>query len=175
MWGRRRLRCQNQHQPSRGITTIRAPHPRRRAVLSQNQHQPSRGITTIPVSISNLRNSSQNQHQPSRGITTNVYSDGSGQSARQNQHQPSRGITTTSSKRIAPFFLARININPVEGLQRQALDTLVRSAWGPESTSTQSRDYNNVIPQDFNALPMPESTSTQSRDYNMRSTLTLKL
>ncbi len=86
--------CQNQHQPSRGITTG-ASQASRGNGMSQNQHQPSRGITTSQpghqatvgggpeststqsrdynhtgVALAGWRNHSQNQHQPSRGITT---------------------------------------------------------------------------------------------------------
>ncbi len=38
-------------------------------------------------------------------------------------------------------------------------------AW-PESTSTQSRDYNISAWRSASAFAAPESTSTQSRDYN---------
>ncbi len=64
---------------------------------------------------------------------------------RQNQHQPSRGITTETS-----------------------ITERVRTL-GPESTSTQSRDYNlSDIDEIRVAVKAPESTSTQSRDYNIR-------
>ena len=88
------------------------------ALSSQNQHQPSRGITTAmpPTMISWL--SGQNQHQPNRGITTAMFPRSAHLQRCQNQHQPSRGITTSV-------------IN--SGLGRST---------SPESTSTQSRDYN---------------------------------
>ncbi len=87
---------------------------------------------------------SQNQHQPSRGITTRSSPANRSPRTRQNQHQPSRGITT--------FFSSRT-------------DT-AGNAW-PESTSTQSRDYNNGEIINDGVASEPESTSTQSRDYNL--------
>ncbi len=89
---------------------------------------------------------------------------------------------------------AGININPVAGLQHKAVRGSVIVA-APESTSTQSRDYNEDVavhpvalaiagininpvaglqltcfmPLRFNRTP--ESTSTQSRDYNSAKTV----
>ena len=64
----------------------------------------------------------RNQHQPSRGITTADALASMTDHDRRNQHQPSRGITTAS------LLANRISI------------------CGPESTSTQSRDYNSFGP-----------------------------
>ncbi len=89
-------------------------------------------------------------------------------------------------------IIARININPVEGLQQRAgkrgaghlgqnqhqpsrgITTMVRGAkfqalGQPESTSTQSRDYNNTAWITKLTCALPESTSTQSRDYNLNT------
>ncbi len=109
---------------------------------------------------------------------------------RQNQHQPSRGITTVMIAILFPGRRARININPVEGLQPISVRSKVLKPPRPESTSTQSRDYNlllrglpaqvprariNINPVEGlqlvcsssnGRLSSPESTSTQSRDYN---------
>ncbi len=60
---------------------------------------------------------------------------------------------------------ARININPVAGLQ-QTPHQLNPSGGTPESTSTQSRDYNTNLIEARTPDQEPESTSTQSRDYN---------
>ncbi len=87
---------QNQHQPSRGITT-RSRQWQRYGCERQNQHQPSRGITTYRSSYGWLRRQCQNQHQPSRGITTSRVLTPEQVAASQNQHQPSRGIKGESA------------------------------------------------------------------------------
>ncbi len=58
-----------------------------------------------------------------------------------NQHQPSRGITTRLLSSVRAAIRAGININPVAGLQRPTICPTL-TAIAPESTSTQSRDYN---------------------------------
>ncbi len=108
----------------------------------------------------------QNQHQPSRGITTLFLSKSCSLKFGQNQHQPSRGITTTCGD-----TQGKRSTRP-ESTSTQSRDynyrrCLWRNGHGqPESTSTQSRDYNLQYPY-YNLLTKkPESTSTQSRDYN---------
>ncbi len=101
----------------------------------------------------------------------------------------SRDYNTTTDALLIKSCRARININPVEGLQQQAQSGYSQSRQ-PESTSTQSRDYNwqfamlgrmkqrqnqhqpsrgittSTATRVAPAADWPESTSTQSRDYN---------
>ena len=114
---------QNQHQPSRGITThhfvtlcaTSGGEPESTSTQSRDYNQLLLKRTGMPPI-------GQNQHQPSRGITTrfsrSVIRHRRGTVTSQNQHQPSRGITTGVG--VALISAARL----------------------PESTSTQSRDYN---------------------------------
>ncbi len=159
--------------------------------------------------------SSQNQHQPSRGITTDEAKWVSGQSGCQNQHQPSRGITTRDGGNVRIVRLARININPVEGLQHawysgSRMQPHARININPvEGLQPQLKEsgvdgrtarininpveglqlvilhrHSGVRPgqnqhqpsrgittgpfrDDWRFACLPESTSTQSRDYNM--------
>ena len=87
-------------------------------------------------------------------------------SAGQNQHQPSRGITTSTLRIFALGLLARININPVEGLQLVA-KTFVRVGSRCQNQHQPSRGITtNRWAHTASTPSWPESTSTQSRDYN---------
>ncbi len=161
-------RSQNQHQPSRGITTWQQAALHRLRTGSQNQHQPSRGITTItppntswPICPPESTSTQSRDYNPCEALTI-----GEAGKARINinpvaglQHEASGRIRVADRARIninpvaglqprsvriagsmAPF--ARININPVAGLQPSQGLLRRTGSRTPESTSTQSRDYN---------------------------------
>ncbi len=83
----------------------------------QNQHQPSRGITTVLRSLASCPLSSQNQHQPSRGITTLPLAVSMRGDVPESTSTQSRDYNLPTSWSWRKSNRARININPVEGLQ----------------------------------------------------------
>ncbi len=81
---------------------------------------------------------------------------------------PVAGLQLQDVDGLPRTIMARININPVAGLQRAQEAGSGKRGTKPESTSTQSRDYNFAHGLRQMAHDRPESTSTQSRDYNMQ-------
>ncbi len=159
----------NQHQPSRGITTYRL-YLWYDGNRGRNQHQPSRGITTMPYMpsltgktlagininpVAGLQRNTlrrfalpvagRNQHQPSRGITTISLISKVGLFIRRNQHQPSRGITTLSYILTPSALTGRNQHQPSRGITTFVVTCFDCRLWKPESTSTQSRDYNGKL------------------------------
>ncbi len=131
---------QNQHQPSRGITTI-SLISKIGSMPSQNQHQPSRGITTIvdgqltddanrPESTSTQSRDYNQSHQdyspfptgarininPVEGLQLPVYNIVSQISLCQNQHQPSRGITTVTCEDLLSRKCGQNQHQPSRGI-----------------------------------------------------------
>ena len=139
------------------------------ARVCRNQHQPSRGITTYLAVLFPQELRCRNQHQPSRGITTAAVSWAPVQSAPESTSTQSRDYNFSSSLFLPFRILAGININPVAGLQHPLLR--IRVSWRKSRNQHQPSRWITTAIGGLLALLVtaPESTSTQSRDYNIAS------